>query len=496
MDVTVARDSASMVSRLFRPGGMTAGRGAPPDHDLGRRAVRPRRRDRRSGVAVVIAQLSAHLAAAGPGRLRATFEEALTRVLSMRYVRLSIGQAIATGDGPVVRDRGVVVVPVTSGLAILEAAPLTARPLDEWEWQTLSASAQLAALVIEIERAQSGARPGALMRGLPCGLVGSSAPMKALRERIQRVARREVPVLVEGESGVGKELVARQIHELSPRARGAFVAVNCAALVESLLEAELFGIEDRTATGVRGRRGKFEIADGGTLFLDEIADLSPHAQAKLLRVIQEGAVERVGGHGSHRVDVRLVAATNRSLQELVQQGRFRVDLFYRLNGVEIQVPALRSRREDIPELIEFFLGAQGEGQRVRLTAEALDALLTHEWPGNVRELARVLERAVTLSDDNEIALHHLPAAVAANHHAIVVPSLERRETLRSWGSRYARLVLRRCGNNKREACRVLGITYHTLQAYLRHAEQIDAGAAEAAADHRHHDHVGKSAGST
>ena len=156
---------------------------------------------------------------------------------------------------------------------------------------------------------------------------------------MERVAATGFTVLIEGESGVGKELVARQIHELSPRRDGPFVAVNCAAIVETLLEAELFGIEERTATGVRGRMGKFEHAHGGTLFLDEVADLSPAAQAKLLRAIQEMSVERVGGVGGRRVDTRIIAATNQSLSELVARGRFRLDLFYRLHGVEIVVPA-------------------------------------------------------------------------------------------------------------------------------------------------------------
>jgi DNA-binding NtrC family response regulator len=438
------------------------------------RTVRQRAPDRRAGVGLVLTRLVAHLGVEGPRRLRGAFEEAIVRALPLRYARLSVGQISTTGSGPTVRERGVIEVPVASGLAILEVATVGERPLDQWEWQTLEAIARVAAFVVEIERSHPAQR-GAPSRPLVCGLVGRSQPMQELRERIQRVVRREVPVLIEGESGVGKELVARQIHELGPRARGPFVAVNCAALVESLLEAELFGIEDRTATGVRGRRGTFELADGGTLFLDEIADLSPPAQAKLLRVLQEQVVERVGGHGTHRVDVRLVAATNRSLSELVEQGRFRVDLFYRLSGVDIQVPPLRTRREDIPDLIEFFLGTFGEGQRVRFSAEALDAMIAHDWPGNVRELSRAIERAVTLADGDEIRLEHLPLNVAGRHKDILVPSLEGRSSLRLWGSRYVWLTLQRCGNNKREACRRLGITYHTLQAYLRYLERAERG---------------------
>ncbi len=443
-------------------------------------ALAPRRRhrvaDRRAGLAGITAEVAAHLASEGPRRLRAVFEEAVVRLLGLRHARLSVGQTMATGPTPVLRERCVIEVAVSSGLAVLEVIPDGPRVFDEWDWQVLNGLGHLAALVLEIERAQGLLRASAPRRFPPPGLVGSSEPMRALRDRIQRVARREVPVLIEGESGVGKELVARQIHEFSPRSRGPFVAVNCAALVESLLEAELFGIEDRTATGVKGRRGRFELADGGTLFLDEIADLSGHAQAKLLRALQEHAIERVGGHGTHRVDVRLVAATNRSLTALVEQGRFRQDLFYRLNCVEIQVPPLRERRHDILELIEFFLGRTGDTRGLHLTPEAIDALRSHHWPGNVRELQRVIERAVTLAEASEITLHQLPASVVGRHQEVLLTSIEGRETLRRWASRYARITLERCHNNKREACRVLGITYHTLQAYLRHDECAERAA--------------------
>src|SRR5437667_3556535 len=176
-------------------------------------------------------------------------------------------------------------------------------------------------------------------------LIGSTPAMHTLRSNIERVAGTDFTILLEGESGVGKELVARQIHELSARRNGPFVAINCAALVETLLEAELFGIEERTATGVRGRRGKFEAADGGTLFLDEVSDLSLSAQAKLLRTIQDFAVERVGGQGAHRVDIRIIAATNRGLAGLVERDLFRSDLFYRLSGVDVRVPSLRERHD-------------------------------------------------------------------------------------------------------------------------------------------------------
>ncbi|HXH07508.1 MAG TPA: sigma 54-interacting transcriptional regulator, partial [Vicinamibacterales bacterium] len=323
-----------------------------------------------------------------------------------------------------------------------------------------------AVLVLALERGLGVARRTAPGIEVP-PLVGSSATLAALRERVTRVAATDFTVLVEGESGVGKELVARHLHALSRRRHGPFVAVNCAAIVETLLEAELFGIEDRTATGVRGRRGRFEQADGGTLFLDEVSDLSPAAQAKLLRVLQERAIERVGGAGPRRVDARIVAATNRSLADLVGRGEFRADLFYRLNGVEIHVPPLRRRREDIPELVRHFLERHRDLETRTLTAPALDALLAYDWPGNVRELERVIERAVALAGGHEIGLEDLPPPVTRGYTALLMPALERGDSLRAWAARYVRLVVERCGGNKRRACRALEISYHTLQAYLR-----------------------------
>ena len=308
-------------------------------------------------------------------------------------------------------------------------------------------------------------------------VIGSSAVMRNVRDRIERVAATDFTVLIDGESGVGKELVARQIHEMSARRRGPFVAVNCAALVESLLEAELFGIEDRTATGVRGRRGKFECADGGTLFLDEVADLSPAAQAKLLRALQDLAIERVGGHLIHRINTRVVAATNKRLSALVQARAFRADLFYRLSGIEIHVPPLRERREDILELAAHFLERHGHSRRLTISRAAADALLTYDWPGNVRELERMMERTLALSRHATIDVDDLPIRLREGYGDVLMPSMVRNDTLRAWGSRYVRLVLERSGRNKRKACRALGISYHTLQAYLRYAHKLQVSAA-------------------
>jgi transcriptional regulator with PAS, ATPase and Fis domain len=291
--------------------------------------------------------------------------------------------------------------------------------------------------------------------------------MQMLRARLERVANTDFTVLLEGESGVGKELVARQLHDLSRRRHGPFVAINCAALVETLLEAELFGIEERTATGVRGRRGKFEHADGGTLFLDEVSDLSLSAQAKLLRAIQDLTVERVGGTGSRRVDIRIIAATNRRLSTMVERQLFRPDLFYRLSGLDIRVPTLRERRDDILELARYFLDRHRGARVLSLSTAAADALLSYHWPGNVRELERLVEGVLAVVQSEVIELDDLPSSVRGGYSEVLTPSLLRNESMRAWGSRYARLVLDRCQGNKAGAARALGISYHTLVAYLR-----------------------------
>ena len=358
------------------------------------------------------------------------------------------------------------------GVYVLRATFRPGYVADDAALTTLQLAASVGSFVLEVERSRmmtlrSLGTDAEADRG---ALVGASQPMRALGELIERVARTNFVVVVEGESGSGKELVARRIHELSPRRRGPFVAVNCAALVETLLEAELFGIEDRTATGVRGRRGKFEAADTGTLFLDEVSDLSPGAQAKLLRAIQELAVERVGGHGIRRVDVRIIVATNRSLAAQVGAGRFRDDLFHRLNGINVQVPPLRTRVGDIPRLVRHFLDRHRTPPAHRVSVEALDAMTAYHWPGNVRELERVLERAVTLADAHEIRLADLPPALRTPYTERLQPALGRPDDLRTWASRYVRLILARHAGNKRRTCRALGISYHTLQAYLRRAE--------------------------
>jgi DNA-binding NtrC family response regulator len=437
----------------------------------------PRQRDRREAVSEMLASLTRALdQRLDVSLMRGAFETALRRVVPVRSVHLrEAGSRWRKRRGAAGAESVVLEVPGadSSSQGMLEVTFDPESGLGDWDFQMLGTAANLGALVLEIERshlqlARAGLlNPNRAGRDGAAPLIGSTEPMQALRSAIERVAVTDFTVLLEGESGVGKELVARQIHELSRRRNGPFVAINCAALVETLLEAELFGIEERTATGVRGRRGKFEIAEGGTLFLDEVSDLSLSAQAKLLRAIQDLAVERVGGHGSHRVDIRIVAATNRSLSSLVGQRLFRPDLFYRLSGVDIHVPTLRERRPDILELALYFLERHRTTRPLRLSAGASDALMTYDWPGNVRELERLMERAVALVTGDSVELDDLPPTVRGDYGTALGPSLRRNDSLRAWASRYARMVLDRCEGNKREACRVLDISYHTLQSYLR-----------------------------
>jgi transcriptional regulator with PAS, ATPase and Fis domain len=436
--------------------------------------VPKRKADRRTGFNDLVREVATDcLAHSTPNDLRTMLVAKLRRLVQAKTVQFSelpgtpslrVGQPVRT------RDYVAFAVPTCDAAKrmVLEASFSHESGIDDWTCQVLEVAASLATVLLEIERltrlTETAARPvdGA------APLIGSSLAMQALRERIERVATTDFTVLIEGESGTGKELVARQVHELSRRRHGPFVAINCAALVETLIEAELFGIEERTATGVRGRRGKFEHADGGTLFLDEVSELSMAAQAKLLRAIQDLMVERVGGFGSRRVDTRIVVATNRSLAALCEKGLFRTDLYYRLSGVDVRVPALRQRKEDIMELAQYFLSRHGGRRRLSISPAAADALMTYDWPGNVRELERMIEGAIATCEARQIALDDLPIALRGAYGEVLMSSVQANDTMRAWGSRYARLVLEKCARNKRQACHVLGISYHTLNAYLNY----------------------------
>jgi Nif-specific regulatory protein len=255
-------------------------------------------------------------------------------------------------------------------------------------------------------------------------IIGISDRMQGVFGQVARVSRSSASVMLRGESGTGKELIARAIHYNSPRSSGPFVKLNCAALPETLLESELFGHEKGAFTGAVGeKRGRFEVADGGTLFLDEIGDLPLGFQVKLLRVLQEKQFERIGSTDTLTVDVRLIAATNRNLEEATRQGTFREDLYYRLNVIPIFLPPLRERREDIPHLIEYFLGRfnRENEKSVRLSEEAFQTLLRYSWPGNIRELEHAVEHAVVMAERTTALPSDLPLSVTSGQGALVGP---------------------------------------------------------------------------
>jgi DNA-binding NtrC family response regulator len=295
-------------------------------------------------------------------------------------------------------------------------------------------------------------------------LVGDSAPMLALRGLIERAAPSDVPILILGENGTGKELVARAIHELSARRAQPFVKMNCAALPAELVESELFGHEKGAFSGaIAQRRGRFEQADGGTLFLDEIGDMPPAMQAKLLRALQDGEIARVGGSGELKVDVRVISATNRDVESLLQEGRFREDLYYRISTLSVRTPALRERRADVPALAAHFLEAacrRNHWRTRRLSGEALELLRQQPWRGNVRELRNVVERVLILSEADPISAADVAAALPPPPAAR--PGEVRAEgALRELVDAYERDVirerLRACAGNVTSAARSLAL---------------------------------------
>ena len=308
------------------------------------------------------------------------------------------------------------------------------------------------------------------------GLVGSSPAMRALYAQVQRLAPAAAPVLVRGESGSGKELVARALHSEGPRAGRPFVAVNCTALPQALLESELFGHVKGAFTGATGvRRGLFVEADGGTLLLDEMGDMPAELQAKLLRVLEDGEVRAVGADATRTVDVRVVAATHQDLEARIHDGRFRADLFYRLNVVSLHVPPLRERREDVPALAEHFLARAREKNPHspvrRFAPEALAALAALPWPGNVRELENLVQRLVLLGARDVVDLDALrlhaptvadPAAAPSPLARALTPGAEDVVPLRQLESDYIAWVVARCGGNKTRAAELLGIDVSTI----------------------------------
>jgi two-component system response regulator HydG len=295
-------------------------------------------------------------------------------------------------------------------------------------------------------------------------MIGDSPKMQRVIDLVARVADSQASVLIRGESGTGKEMVARLIHGNSPRKDGPFVAINCAALPETLLESELFGIERGVATGVEARPGKFELAKGGTIFLDEVGDIPLALQAKLLRVLQEREIEKLGGRRRIPIDVRILAATHRSLEEMIERGDFRQDLYYRLKVVEIVLPPLRERKDDVPKLVRFFLDKYGkrEGLKdVRITQEALQKLMRYPFPGNVRELENLIEGALALTvdpiiDPGDLLLPDTPASAEGPLAGDDLPTLD------EWEARYIARVLAHTKGNISEAAKILGVTRKVL----------------------------------
>jgi DNA-binding NtrC family response regulator len=314
-------------------------------------------------------------------------------------------------------------------------------------------------------------------------IVARSPKMQEVLAMVERVAPTNSTVLLGGESGVGKDLIARAIHEKSKRASGPFLKINSTAIPENLLESELFGFEKGAFTGaVASKPGKFELADKGTLFLDEIGDVPLVIQVKLLRVLQEREFERLGGTRTIKVDVRLIAATNRDLREALEQGTFREDLYYRLNVVPIDIAPLRERREDIPDLANLFISrfAGDSGKPVEsITPEAMQILVNHHWPGNVRELQNVIERACALAKDSILtpADIHLDvrSAKAANGDTGFLPD---GMTLEQWEDEMVQEALRRANGNKSQAARLLGLSRYDLRYRLSKIGFADVGEKE------------------
>jgi DNA-binding NtrC family response regulator len=450
-----------------------------PNDSAGRRSPIRRGRERRLALPDFLpAVLTTWDRDSGAAGLMASLERHLRPALPLRAIRLER----VDGRGPLARCScaGTLTLPVltpprtpTAALKVLFQPGF--RP-DEWTVQLFEFVATVAGMLLIADRVPSAAAVpsrGAIQpRSVSPTLIGCSQALEPVRRAIARLGATDFTVLVVGETGTGKELVARELHARSPRAHGPFVAVNCGALVETLIEAELFGIEDGTATGVRGRKGKFELAEGGTLFLDEVSELSRAAQAKLLRVLQDSTIQHVGGAQARRVDTRVIAATNQPLETLVARRRFRDDLLFRLSGLEITLPPLRARGADILDLARHFFDRYGGGRSWTLTPTVEQALIAYHWPGNVRELERVVQHVVALADSPCIGLEDLPPAISGRRTDVLSGSPLHPDTLAQFVARHVRFVLARSGGNKARACRELAISKPTLIRYLRTSRHV------------------------
>ena len=307
-------------------------------------------------------------------------------------------------------------------------------------------------------------------------IVGKSKPIRKVYDMIDKVAQSKASVLITGPSGTGKELIAKAIHFSGPRKGRPFVSINCGALAETLLESELFGHEKGAFTGaVAMKKGRFELADGGTLFLDEVGDMPPALQVKLLRVLQEMEFERVGGTRTIKVDVRVLSASNRDIKDDVTQGIFREDLFYRLNVIQIEVPPLRQRIDDIPLLVKHFIEKYQHDEKkdkIKLSPEVWKAIYNYSWPGNVRELENVIERAVVLASGNEIALEDIPEELIGTEAELDVdrfipPGVPLPTALDKIEEKLIRRALNQCNNVQAHAADMLGITKSLIQHKMK-----------------------------
>ena len=341
------------------------------------------------------------------------------------------------------------------------AADYLGKPID------VEAVRATVARQLERVRQRDEAARGPRAREDSGALIGTSGRMLEVYKEIARVAPTDAAVLIVGESGAGKEVVARTIHARSRRAAAAFVAVSCAALAEGILESELFGHERGAFTGAQAaRRGLFEEASGGTLFLDEVGDVSPKMQGQLLRALQEGEIRRVGGSTAIPVDVRVIAATHRDLEQDVRRGRMRQDLFFRLNVVKLEVPPLRERRDDLDALVDHLVARSAQRASVSIPAvsgAARERLRAHPWPGNVRELENALARAVAMAQGGVIVPGDLPPQVVDDAPAVPATIEADWPTLDELERRYIDRVLARTGGNKTSAAAVLGVDRRTLQ---------------------------------
>jgi len=376
----------------------------------------------------------------------------------------------------------VLAVPLSFGARPLGVVYLdTSRPkirFDEGHLELLTAVAGIASVALEnarqIEWLEGENRRLRQDAEVSHNMVGEGSAMAAVLGFVAKAAPTDSTVLITGESGTGKELVARALHQNSPRAARPFVAINCAALAETLLESEMFGHERGAFTGaVLQKKGKIEVADGGTLFLDEVGELAPALQAKLLRVLQEHVFERVGGTRPIKVDVRLITATNRDLKEMTRTGGFREDLFYRINVVALEMPTLRARREDIPLLARYFASKYGErcNHRVAgISGGALDCLMRYEWPGNVRELENAIERAVVLGSGEMIRPEDLPESVLEAGPPGGPPVTRYHESLQETKKQLIVKAFKEAGGNYVETARLLDVHPNYLHRLIRNMD--------------------------